>query len=129
MGRFRIPIKATVLTTLLHFVALLSASCRHWLYLGVVTLSVTNSVAWHWLNEPPGLLMWADYSFAAIWAALDLALCPTSDAFALTLLVFLANHLTDKLAASGVASYTVLHSLWHVLSTVKAVYISLNTVC
>ena len=100
-------------TTLLHLTALSFPVSLP--YSSMIVLSTTLSVLWHAAGEPDGLLLWADYGVAGLWYLLDLWYAVPLDAGApvllLSPLIAILNSFLD-------------HSLWHVLSASKAVYVA-----
>lgn len=111
----------TVLSTLPHYLALVFTG-KSALYSFVVFSSTSCSVYWHILGEPHNEIWILDYLLAYIWFIAELALNPTKHALLITLLnfvVLIVNKWTDRSR-----QYDLHHSIWHLLSAAKAIYVA-----
>jgi hypothetical protein len=116
-------------TAALHYLAIIPIipHCRKELnrfnriYFGTILLGTTFSIAWH-ASPNSGFLITSDYLFAALWFLLDFMwykLLNQPIIFESNVLVFLLY------IASGLSTnYRAVHSLWHVLSAAKCLYVS-----
>ena len=96
-------------------------------YRNIIFLSSSASVIWHSYNEPLNMLYYIDYSGAIIWFIFDLIFAYKSkDKIIITkflllnMLILCSNLLIDKKSVN----YNILHSAWHILSSLKCYYIS-----
>ena len=97
------------------------------LYLITILVSTTLGLLWHYLWEPEGYIMFAHYYAAFCWLLLDVMwskflnkpriIIYNIDSIAIYCAVEL---FTDK----KTFSYIVYHSIWHVIFSVKALYVS-----
>jgi hypothetical protein len=96
-------------------------------YRNIIFLSSSASVIWHSYNEPKNILYYIDYSGIIIWFIFDLLFAYKSkDKIVMTkflllnFLILTSNLLIDKKSIH----YNILHSAWHILSSLKCFYIS-----
>jgi hypothetical protein len=96
-------------------------------YRNIIFLSSSASVIWHSYNEPLNILYYIDYSGAIIWFIFDLIFAYKSkDKIIITkflilnMIILCSNLLIDKKSVN----YNILHSVWHILSSLKCYYIS-----
>jgi hypothetical protein len=111
----------TVMSTIPHYLALLFTG-NSALYSFVVFSSTTCSVYWQILGEPRNEIWILDYMLAYMWFIAELALIPTEYALRVTILnfgVLIANKYTDRSC-----QYHLHHSMWHLLSASKAIYVA-----
>ena len=132
-----------VLSTFPHLLSLLSLLlCKDPVFDGgltqkfsvIIVTSTLLSVLWHRLREPMGFLFWIDYGFAILWMIMELLLSISQSAsfvslntmiiISLNMVTFLMNQLVDSLAIFNIVSYQNGHSVWHLFSSVKCVFIS-----
>jgi len=134
-----------VLSMLPHFAAILpflfiSVNEVPTAYLATIIGSTTLSVFWHSAHEPrfaheprlahkpTSLLFYLDYGLGAAWSATDLFYTIRLQhpcILVLNVLVLAANKIVDvSTAGSDRQRYAAAHSLWHLMSAVKAVYVS-----
>ena len=125
-----------ILTTLPHLLALCfvlgkaRGSSTFAAYAAIITASSLLSVAWHAQHERKTWVFWADYAFAMAWTLMDFYVAATTQPSALSTVaganatVLVANWLTDHWARQGVLSYVRGHSLWHLFSCVKSLYVA-----
>jgi len=128
-----------VLSTLPHYICILiihgvddDLSISSCFYSSVVLISSTLSLMWHLYREPISLIYWLDYGFAVMWVAVEMlmALAETSISIVLTILllnIFVAftNQISDYLAVFRVITYTYGHSIWHLLSSCKCIFVAI----
>ena len=111
----------TVLSTLPHYLALLFTG-KNAVYSFVVFSSTSCSVYWHILGEPRNEIWILDYMLAYMWFIAELAVNHKEEALLITLLnfgVLLVNKWTDTSR-----QYHFHHSMWHLLSASKAIYVA-----
>jgi len=96
-------------------------------YRNIIFVSSSIYVIWHSYNESINVLYYIDYSGAIIWFIFDLIYAYKSkDKIIMTkflllnILVLISNLLIDKKSIH----YNILHSSWHILSSLKCYYIS-----
>uniref|UniRef100_A0A6C0BI68 Uncharacterized protein n=1 Tax=viral metagenome TaxID=1070528 RepID=A0A6C0BI68_9ZZZZ len=89
----------------------------------LIFTSTTASVLWHAYGEPVGTLLLLDYGLAGIWGAYDLWLGVRKGLLLrFILLNMIVAYVNTKISrGTGYATY---HSLWHLLSCAKAIYVS-----
>ena len=95
------------------------------IYSVIVTTSTSLSVAWHWYGEPAGLLLYADYSVAAIWSLYSLLLIENKHLPLLLCLeggTFVTNLFVSNMC--GPEWYRVAHSIWHIVSAAKCIWVA-----
>lgn len=88
----------------------------------IVIVSSTFSVLWHWYGEPKNLLHYLDYFFALVWFLTDISRCRRGVLTAIIVLnaiVFITN-----ICIKYNSDYWLYHSLWHLLSSAKSLYVS-----
>lgn len=113
-----------VLSTLPHYLALLPwIKVPNTTYPHVIFVSSTLSVLWHSYNEPMYTpLYYADHVGAVVWFLYDFQLAIKASSITveqvmiLNLLILVMNL---SISPSG-----ALHSVWHILSAMKCIYIS-----
>lgn len=111
----------TVMSTLPHYLALMYTG-NNLLYSTVVFASTTASVYWHMMGEPRNEIWIIDYMLAYIWFIVELTLAPTKYSLLITVLnlvVLLVNKWADRSR-----NYDVHHSMWHLLSAMKSIYVA-----
>jgi len=128
---------ALVLTTLLHYIPIgilaLKPNPRYQSafigYASVMSISTTLSAVWHCLDEPWGVILYADYVMAAVWSIYSLYLIEYIDRKKINTSVpfeFFVGvmNLTITLATKyRMLDYKIWHSVWHILSAIKSTYI------
>lgn len=97
------------------------------IYLTTILVSTTLGLLWHYLLEPEGYIMFADYYATFCWFLLDVLwakllnkkyiIIYNIDVFA----VYCLLHIFTK---KQTFAYIVYHSIWHVLFAMKAMYVS-----
>jgi hypothetical protein len=90
-----------------------------------VATSTALSVAWHWYAEPAGLLFYADYGAAAVLSLYPLIAVENEDiptCVALEGWIFALNIISNSIC--GPDSYEVVHSIWHVASAAKCIWVA-----
>lgn len=121
----RIGTSVLILTTLPHlFAAWLSPDVT---YAGVWFVSTIASILWHGsgtsVTSPLGLL---DHGLAASWFLADCIYGFRMPQFyrilCLNGLIALLDGAAAQIASMGYTSYIVSHSLWHIVSAVKATH-------
>lgn len=106
-----------VLSTLPHYVAI--AYSENTGYTITILVSSTLSVVWHALGEPYGIWMYLDYFAALCWFLYELYLGKNKiTILLLNGVVFTLNRLIPQ------EHYIVYHSIWHLISSMKSIYIS-----
>lgn len=119
-----------VLTSCLHYLALIPILIKYRnkqlsyfnkLYRNTIIFSTTCSILWHYYDESY-LLIYFDYIIALLWFCQDILwsmLINKSIIIYLNILIGILNFLVRY---SG--NYVLYHSIWHVLSSIKCIYIS-----
>ena len=97
------------------------------LYLIIIFISTTLGLLWHYLWEPEGLIMLADYYAAFCWLLLDVMWSkllnkPYIIIYNIDSIAFYCA--VELFAAKKTFSYILYHSMWHVLFSIKALYVS-----
>ena len=91
-------------------------------YAAVISSSTTLSAVWHYLGEPDGPILYADYMMAAVWSIYSIILLDeynlenVSLCIGIEALVCCMNWLVPR------EEYKIWHSLWHILSALKSCY-------
>jgi len=115
------------LTASLHYLAVIPIIAKYinvpipyfnWIYVNIICLSTTTSIIWHYFN----ILLGLDYLLAGIWFCLDIIwglLLNQPQIIYLNLIIFLLN-----IIITSMNNYVFYHSIWHVLSAIKCIYIT-----
>lgn len=97
----------------------------------IIGCSSTLSVLWHRNKEPKNILFWLDYGLAGIWTIYDLLMAillkPTYYIFVICLLnciILITNYMVDYLDRTHRIAYVKGHTLWHILSAMKSIYVA-----
>jgi len=109
-----------VASTLPHLLAIVPIARAYPGYGILIFTSTTASVLWHAYGEPVGTLLFLDYGLAGIWGAYDLWLGLRKG---LLLRVLFVNMFVLWMNTK-VSSRSGYHSIWHLLSCAKAIYVS-----
>ena len=128
-----VQINLTTLSTITHYASIIpimkytNNDILLYRYRNIIFLSSSASVIWHSYNEPSNILFYIDYSGAIIWFIFDLLFAIKSKNkitivkfLLLNFIVLVSNLLIDKKSVN----YNILHSAWHILSSLKCYYIS-----
>lgn len=122
--------RLTVLTTLLHYLAIpciRNVNLPHRAeYMCFIYLSTTVSVAWHMGGEMYNWIMAIDYLLAILWTLFDFILSGPYfwTVFCLNTGILFLNAGVELISQGDYQSYEFYHSVWHVLSALKAMYIA-----
>ena len=116
-----------IFTTIPHLACCLIAPDG--MYRAIVFQSTALSVLWHASNLPGnsylGIL---DHAWALLWAVMDLWYAKTHYAQNSVLIwnyyIILLSKLVHELAEKQYVSYTIGHSIWHIVSAIKSLYIT-----
>lgn len=118
-----------ILSTALHFLSIypviISNRDNRGIYSAIILLSTASSILWHLYKEHEGPLLYLNYSMATIWTIYDVMLINqteynvVSQVFGLTWIIYCLNAIL-----SFPNHYELTHSLWHILSSAKCLYIS-----
>ncbi len=116
-----------VLTTLPHFLAVFMSPSP--VYSCIVVASTSASIFWHLRREPRGWIMFMDYSLAYIWFIADIYYSIKADTFvyvtAMNAYIAALNYIALWLAKENILPYAYGHSIWHVLSVIKVLEVTL----
>ena len=128
-----VQINLTTLSTITHYASIIPImkytknDILLYRYRNIIFLSSSASVIWHSYNEPSNILFYIDYSGAIIWFIFDLLFAIKSKNkitivkfLLLNFIILVSNLLIDKKSNN----YNILHSAWHILSSLKCYYIS-----
>ena len=135
---YRNYIDKVVLSTIPHYISLffifnndMNDNKYYIVYIVTVIISSTLSLYWHILKEPKNIVFYADYLFAVIWTILEIILITIKGDFSdiiavifLNKLVFITNQLVNYLSKKDIIIYEKGHSIWHILSSLKCIYVS-----
>ena len=92
------------------------------IYLGIIFLATTTSIIWHSYNEPANFLLTLDYVFAVFWFILDYLWSKCIDQ---PIILELNIHiLLMHIISMFYSNYGAVHSVWHIMSATKCVYVS-----
>jgi len=118
-----------ILSTALHSLAIypVIASQRNnrAIYSSIILLSTALSILWHFYKEEQSPLLYLNYGMGAIWTIYDIMLINqteqdvVSQIFILTWSIYCLNGIL-----SLQQNYELTHSLWHILSSTKCLYVS-----
>jgi hypothetical protein len=120
-----------LVTSALHYLAIIPILCKSYssyvtihqyyrIYANTIILATTFSILGHYYNTI-GLQL-ADYYLAGIWFLQDIVWSleiNKSRIILLNIIIFCLNMITNYLN-----NYEYYHSIWHVLSAIKCIYIS-----
>lgn len=96
-------------------------------YAYVVVVSSSLSLAWHATHERYTTLFVADYLFAMIWTLFELSFIDSSfigHVILLNAAVAFLNALTYSVSYYRIVSYDAAHTVWHIISSGKVVYVA-----
>ena len=91
------------------------------IYRNTILLSTTISIIWHFFNET-SKLVYLDYGLAIIWFLQDILwsfLLSKPIMIYLNIIIFILHFLVRY-----TGDYVLYHSIWHVISSIKCMYIS-----
>lgn len=113
----------TAVTTLAHLAALSVSPSPQ--YSALIGTNTAISFVWHLGNEQSVLLGIADHGVAVIWYFTDLYYgAETGHVFEVIVLSSVVAVLDAFSVFTGRESYATLHSLWHLISAMKAYYLA-----
>jgi hypothetical protein len=107
-----------VLTCSLHYLAIPIILNKHQVYALTIFLATTLGIIWHTFD----ILMVLDYIITGLWVLQDLYWSyrlKSNDIILLNLIVFILNLMTNF-----TNDYIYYHSIWHVISAIKCIYIA-----
>lgn len=111
-----------IATTLPHYIVLLVGPTK--LYNSIVVCSATLSVAWHYSDtSATSLLGTLDHLFALLWLLADCYYFWETRFLQRMLLINGISFMAAQVAPH-LMSYYVGHSIWHLLSVAKSVYLA-----
>jgi len=95
-------------------------------YSAIIVGQTSSSILMH--TFPSDFLYFIDYAFIVLWYVYDMDLSFESDSAAyvcqLYISVFLFHMVTEVASYNGIASYDVLHSLFHLVSAGRAIHLA-----
>lgn len=105
-----------------NFITLLFIISIFILYNIVILLATTFSILWH-LGETNKIIMYIDYLLAFIWLILYIYIALLN--YILLIQVLLLNFITFYLNILIIKNemYYIYHSIWHIVSSIKYLYI------
>lgn len=111
-------------TTSLHFLSLYFTMSNFY-YSSIVILSTSSSIIWHREYECSYNQYVLDYFFATLLTMFEIhnGNDKTFIIYA-NLFVFIVNKATDVLSSHKILKYTTAHSFFHIISSIKTIYIS-----
>jgi len=118
-----------ILTTSLHCVSLFPSlyyitkySNITILYNTVISLATLFSILWH-LDETNKIIMYIDYFLALVWLIFDIyiSLLNYILLFQVLLLNFIIFYLNTLIKKNNM--YYIYHSIWHIISSIKCLFI------
>jgi len=98
-------------------------------YAAVIATSTTLSAVWHYLGEPGGAILYADYAMALVWSIYSLLLMQERKRskvphyFPFEIAVGCMNLIISFGTQHRLLEYKTWHSIWHILSAIKSIYI------
>ena len=98
-------------------------------YAAVIGISTTLSAVWHYLGEPDGAILYADYAMALAWSLYSLLLMQERKRskvphyFPFEIAVGCMNLVISFGTQNRLLEYKIWHSIWHILSAIKSIYI------
>ena len=100
-------------------------------YRNIIIISSSAFLLSHAFNKPQNILYDIDYLCAIIWGLFDLILAYrtknkiiVSKIILLNFIVLITNLLIDYHKSNTKNNYSILHSSWHILSSMKCYYVS-----
>ena len=106
------------LTCSLHYLAIPLILNKHYVYTATIFLATTLGIIWHTFD----ILMELDYIMAGLWFMQDIYwsfILTQYDIILLNLIVLILNLMTNF-----TNNYVLYHSIWHVISAIKCIYIA-----
>jgi hypothetical protein len=97
------------------------------LYLNTILVSTTLGLLWHYLWEPEGYIMFANYYATFCWLLLDVLWAKILNKKYIIIYNFdiIAVHcLIATFTSKNTFAYIMYHSIWHILFTLKSLYVS-----
>ena len=95
-------------------------------YIHIILVSSTLSIAYHALSESNQIVTFLDYCAAFLWIYYDLRLgsiyCSKADLIKIVGVNILSCGLNSLIVYD--VQYPVYHSLWHIINSLKAMYVS-----
>jgi hypothetical protein len=119
-----------VLTSSLHYLAVIPIILTYQnkplpffnrIYRNTILYSTTISILWHFFNETYKLVF-LDYGLAIVWFIQDVLwsfLLSKPSMIHLNIIIFILHFLVRY-----TGDYVLYHSIWHVISSIKCLYIS-----
>lgn len=112
-----------IASTLPHLLAVVPVYRLYPGYGILIFTSTTASVLWHAYGEPIGPLFLLDYGLAGAWGAYDAWIGMRKGLLLrFILLNMIVAYVNTKISRG--TDYATYHSLWHLLSCAKAIYVS-----
>ena len=100
-------------------------------YIICIVASTTASIVWHIIGEPTeGLVYMIDYGLAGLWFIFDICMASYIHRRQVYLKILLLNgivfylHIIHSVTNKSNDDYYIYHSVWHLVSSAKAFYIS-----
>lgn len=117
----------TALTTLPHVLAVFMSPSP--VYSCIVVTSTTISVLWHLKREPRGWCMFIDYLMGYVWFIADIHYSIKADTFvyvtAMNAYILALKYIALWLEKENILSYAYGLSIWHALSVIKVLEVTL----
>lgn len=123
-------IKSNVILTILPHLAALYFTFDNFLYSSIILISTITSILWHREREPNNILLYIDYgsatvlSFYEIYSSYYVHNSLFTIALTANIYVFMFNKLVYFLSIERVIKYSLWHSVYHILSSVKTTVIA-----
>ena len=121
---------ALILTSCLHYLALIPILIKYRnksladfnkLYRNTIIISTTISIVWHYFDESY-ILFYFDYIVVLLWFCQDILWSVLINKPIIIYLNIIIGILHFLVRYSG--NYVLYHSIWHVISAIKCIYIS-----
>jgi hypothetical protein len=124
-----------IVSTIPHYISLyffnnINNNFFYKLYYNIIIISSTFSVIWHLSSESNGIIMILDYVFAFSWFIIELFISTiyfnsriVKNVILTNILVYL-TYILNTILLDDWISYKYSHSIWHIISFTKCIFIS-----
>lgn len=115
------------LTTLLHLYPVFFTN-KQLMYKIIILISTILSFSWHMNNELINWIYYLDYFFALLIPLNEIVFikCSIIKILLLNIFLFVTNKYIDIISLDSKNLYYYLHSIWHIISALKNIYLLKN---
>lgn len=115
-----------ILSTIPHFYTLHYIT-NDKIYFTIVLFSSSFSILWHYLCEPKNFIFFIDYTLGLLWTLYEIYKFRNEyilQVIFMNLFVLFTNILTDEISKKKILEYKYSHSIFHIVSSIKTIYIA-----